>query len=155
MASGTGELDLLFAIRQVQLANTELASAGVFTVSAPREDALPYFLNAVYKPSTGRKRLTGRDSSRYLIIEMKAVAAEASGREAVEIANDLADLNYDLFAGDGAEQRLNTVLEPLGWSADMPLENGAIGPYKDNLDDLERWHVGHKFLFNMKRIPST
>lgn len=153
----SGTRALLKAIRQVQLTSPLLAKNGVFFVAAPREDDLPFFLNAIYKAGTGTKRLTGKDSLRLYTIEMKAVAEE-NKRSALDIAGDLADENYRLFgpedAADGltARQRLNAKLEPLGWTSTMPIEGTEIGPYKDSIDDKERWHMGHLFRFRIQRL---
>lgn len=156
-ASGTGTNALLMAIRMVQLSSTLLAGAGVFLESAPREDGLPYVLTSVYKAGVGTKKIGGRDSLRTLTIQLKAVAKE-DGRSPLDIATELANENYRLFgpedAGDGltSTARLNAQLEPMGWTACMPIEAGDIGPYKDHILDLERWHVGHLFRFRIQRL---
>ncbi|MBW3635365.1 MAG: hypothetical protein KY445_02720 [Armatimonadetes bacterium] len=163
----TGTADLILAVREVQIENALLAKVGVFSFGAPRDDEPPYFVNGIHETGRGNKRLTGRDSLRTITLSMKAVAEEIEGREAIEIASELANENYKLFgppekdvndldipAPDGltARQRLNRKLEPLGWTSKMPIEVGEIGPYVERLDDLERLHYGHRFRFTIERM---
>lgn len=156
MAKGTGSGDLLAAIREVQSTSAMLAATGIFLGTAPASDPVPYFLNAIYKPGKGRKRLSGQDADRKIFIEMKAVAQEENGVSGFEIAQNLADANYVLWTevvgGLTPKQRLNAALNPLGWGADMPLEQFDIGPYYEFVNHTRRDHTGHVFLFVIHRI---
>ena len=156
MAQGTGQAELLEAVRAIQNAHPILSAAGLFLATPTRDDPLPAMVTSVHLPGRGVKSIGGSDRSRRITLLMKAVGAEQNGRSGYEIADELARANHELWSesigGLSPQVRLNAVLHPLGWSADVPLEKGDVGPYKDTLDDLERWHVGHLWLFAISRL---
>lgn len=154
MADGTGLMELVEAVRQVQADELLLSEAGVFWGRAPREDALPYGLLGQLAGVPMRR--LGSDRIRRIRLSMKWCGAEASGRSGIEIASQLSSLNYDLWMhpmdGQMPQDRLNAKLEPLGWHALIPLEVSDIPAYADYVGELERWNIGHNFDFRIERM---
>lgn len=155
MAS-TGLLDLLQAARQTLIENDVLSDAGVFFGRAPREDDLPYLIYTVIPHPAYKSFDPGRDHMRVLTIQTRVCAAAQGGTEAPEIAQPLMDAAYECFTQDVAsttpQARLNAHLEPLGWTAGVPLEEMEIAPYADYLGDLERWNFVNRYSFRISRL---
>ncbi len=141
-----GQLEILQAVRAYQKTDTVLKAHPIVMGRIPRADALPAIVNRIMS-GVGTKGLgtTARDKFRTYRIEMKVVAVEGGGKEALENAQPLLDANYALFTSGSVKAGLNAYLAGLGWTALTPLEVADIPAYPDYIDDIERWHIGHLF----------
>lgn len=146
---------LVIACRSVMLLDLHVAAEGVYQGVAQREDELPYTV-FMFRPRKPLKSLSSeRDMLREYQLVVKVCAAEQGGLSAEAVAEPMKRAIYDLFTqtidGEDAQTRLNTFLEPLGWTATKIVEVGDTEEYSDVVGtnkDIRRWHFGH--LFNLR-----
>lgn len=147
---------MMQAARETLVDNATLSAAGVFWGRAPREDEMPYLIYSIIPHPADKSFDPALDYMRRLTIQTRACAAAAGALEAPEIAQPLVEAAYQCFTQDIAsmtpQARLNAHLEPLGWTAGVPLEELEIAPYADYLGDLERWNFVNRYSFRITRL---
>lgn len=141
MAS-TGQDELLLAVRELLITDGALAASGVYGGSAPPQAVLPYVVLAVVPGAVGH-RLGAVTPFRLYRLQCHVYAQQAAD------AMPLKDTIFALFTTTNAQgdlvttgDALNTFLVPQGFTALVPIEQGDIGPMKEEISGIERWHFG-------------
>lgn len=145
----TGIFKLIRATRAMLIESPELSAAGVFFGRATRETKLPYVILSVIPHRADKSFDPNRDHFRNYTVQLRTCAATQGGYEAGAIAEPLVAAIHERFtkqlSGGTPQGRLNAHLNPLGWTAAVPVEGTEVTPYPDYIGDLERWNFVNRY----------
>lgn len=147
---------LTLAVRRVLIDDALIASEGVYQHVAPREDDLPYTV-FMFRP---RKPMKGLETEvREYQLVVKVCAALRGGLEAEAVAEPIKSAIYErltqVVGGVSAQERLNVYLNPLGWTALVPLEVGDVEEFFDTVGankDVRRYHFGNLYSLRVVKL---